>query len=233
MKSPPTPLVLVVDDDELVRRSLQRLFLSTGYEAGIFPSANAYLQSPVPDRPACLVLDLQMPGVNGFALQEALLGRGSHEGIVFITGHGDVPACARALKRGAVDFLTKPFGDDQLLAAVEEAVRYSERTLQKLLETTGARELMETLTPRELEVLQGVISGCLNKQIAAELGTAEKTVKVHRGRVMEKLRVNSVAELVRLCLQAGIEPNTAPPRPAGTTDEAWGADEPPTEWTKG
>lgn len=203
------PVVYVVDDDELVRRSLQRLFLSAGHDAFTFSSAESYLKQELPTRPACLVLDLQMPGLNGFALQDELTARGSHEGIVFISGHGDVPACARALKQGAVDFLMKPFGDDQLLASVDEALSYSERALKQTLSKQGVQELLATLTPRELEVLRGVIAGCLNKQIAAELGTTEKTVKVHRGRVMEKLEVHSVAELVRMCAVIGLEPGQA------------------------
>lgn len=210
MKStPPPPVVYVVDDDELVRRSLQRLFMSAGHDASTFPSAESYLKQDLPTRPACLVLDLQMPGLNGFALQDALTARGSHEGIVFISGHGDVPACARALKQGAVDFLMKPFGDDQLLASVDEALAYSERALRQTLCKQGVQELLATLTPRELEVLRGVIAGNLNKQIAAELGTTEKTIKVHRGRVMEKLDVHSVADLVRMCALIGLEPGSA------------------------
>jgi FixJ family two-component response regulator len=200
------PVVYVVDDDELVRRSLQRLFMSAGHDAFTFSSAESYLKQELPTRPACLVLDLQMPGLNGFALQDELTARGSHEGIVFISGHGDVPACARALKQGAVDFLMKPFGDDRLLASVEEALAYSERALKQTLSRQGVQELLATLTPRELEVLRGVIAGYLNKQIAADLGTTEKTVKVHRGRVMEKLEVHSVAELVRMCAVIGLEP---------------------------
>ncbi|HSJ02831.1 MAG: response regulator transcription factor [Verrucomicrobium sp.] len=206
MKPAPPKVVFVVDDDELVRRSLQRLFLSAGYKSETYDSAEGYLSRDRCLNPACLVLDLQMPGLNGFALQDALNDRGSHEGVVFITGHGDVPACARALKSGAVDFLMKPFGDNELLAAVDQALVRSAGALQVTNERQMAEDRLSALTPREVDVLRYVIAGLMNKEIAAELGTSEKTVKVHRGRVMEKLHFNSVAELVRFCGVAGIEP---------------------------
>lgn len=200
------PKIIVVDDEEMVRRSLQRLFLSAGYGAEMLESAESYLARPVYEGPTCLVLDLQMPGLNGFALQDALADRGSVEGIVFITGHGDVPACARALKHGAVDFLMKPFADTELLAAVDRALAQSGEEVRVRQVRTAAQARAAALTPREMDVLRYVISGMLNKQIAAALGATEKTIKVHRGRVMEKLRVDSVADLVRFCVEADITP---------------------------
>jgi FixJ family two-component response regulator len=200
------PKIVVVDDEEMVRRSLQRLFLSAGYRAEMLESAESYLDRPAYEGPTCLVLDLQMPGLNGFALQDALADRGSVEGIVFITGHGDVPACARALKHGAVDFLMKPFADTELLAAVDRALAQSGEEVRVRQVRTAARARAAALTPREMDVLRYVISGMLNKQIAAALGATEKTIKVHRGRVMEKLRMDSVADLVRFCVEADITP---------------------------
>jgi FixJ family two-component response regulator len=199
-------LVGVVDDDQSVRRSLRRLFKSAGYAAEMFASAEDYLaREPFPG-PICLVLDVRMPGLNGLGLQDALEARGGCEQIVFITGHGDVTACRQALKKGAVDFLLKPFDSDELIEAVERALARGRESLRKRAERRQARSLVDKLTPREFEVLRFVIIGLLNKQIASELNTAEKTVKVHRGRVMQKLGLNSVADLVRLTQMAGISP---------------------------
>ena len=199
-------LVCVVDDDESVRRALGRLLKSAGYAAETFASAEDYLAREIFEGPICLVLDVRMPGLKGPALQEALEDHGACEQIVFITGHGDVPTATRAMKKGAVDFLTKPFDGEELIQAVKRALKRSEERLRNRGERLKARSRVEKLTPREFEVLRFVVMGLLNKQIAAELHTAEKTVKVHRGRVMQKLGVTSVADLVRISQWAGVSP---------------------------
>jgi FixJ family two-component response regulator len=199
-------LVGVVDDDLSIRRGLSRLFKSAGYAAETFASAEDYLGREIFDGPTCLVLDVRMPGLNGLGLQEALEARGGCEQIVFITGHIDVPTCTQAMKNGAVDFLLKPFDSSELIAAVARALVHAKARLHKRAERREARGRIESLTPREFEVLRLVIMGLLNKQIASELETAEKTVKVHRGRVMQKLGVTSVADLVRFSQNAGVLP---------------------------
>jgi FixJ family two-component response regulator len=199
-------LVGVVDDDESVRRGLRRLLKSAGYLAETFGSAENYLAREIFTGPICLILDIRMPGLNGLALQETLEARGGCEQIVFITGHGDVATCKRALKNGAVDFLTKPFEGDELIEAVNRALKHSRENFHKKGERREARGRIDKLTPREFEVLRFVIIGLLNKQIAAELSTAEKTIKVHRGRVMQKLGVTCVPDLVRISQRAGIMP---------------------------
>ena len=203
-------LVCVVDDDQSVRRALRRLFKSAGYAAEMFASAEDYLAREIFEGPICLVLDVRMPGLKGPGLQEALEKRGACEQIVFLTGHGDVPTATRAMKKGAVDFLTKPFDDEELILAVRRALERAEEQLRRHGERREARRCIEKLTPREFEVFRFVIRGLLNKQIAAELHTAEKTIKVHRGRVMEKLGVTSVADLVRISQHAGISPARNP-----------------------
>jgi two-component system response regulator FixJ len=205
LSNPPHVLVCVADDDESIRRSLSRLFRSARLPSETFASAQAYLDRATHDRPSCLVLDVQLPGLDGLELQQALAER--EEQIVFITGHGDVPMCTQAMKAGAADFLTKPVDDKALLAAVSRALERSAEIRKTKAERALARAKLDRLTPREFEVLQRVIAGSLNKQIAAELGAAEKTVKVHRGRVMEKMGVTSVAELVRLTQMAGVAPS--------------------------
>jgi len=204
-----TELVCVVDDDQSIRRGLRRLFKSAGYEAEMFASAEDYLARESFVGPICLVLDVRMPGLNGLGLQEALEVRGGCEQIVFITGHSDVPACRQAMKKGAVDFLLKPFDSDELIEAVKRALVRGRETLRRRSERSHARGLIDKLTPREFEVLRFVLMGLLNKQIAAELDTAEKTIKVHRGRVMQKLGVTSVADLVRFSQNAGVSPAEA------------------------
>jgi FixJ family two-component response regulator len=199
-------LVCVVDDDQSVRRSLRRLFKSAGYAAEMFASSEDYLAREPFSGPICLVLDVRMPGLNGLGLQEELELRGGCEQIVFITGHIDVPTCTRAMKKGAVDFLLKPFDDGELIEAVARALGRGQECLRKRAERREARGRVDKLTPREFEVLRFVLMGLLNKQIAAELETAEKTIKVHRGRVMQKLGVTSVADLVRFSQNAGVSP---------------------------
>ena len=203
LNPPVNGLVCVVDDEESVRRSLSRLFRSARFPAETFVSAQAYLDRATHEGPSCLVLDVQLPGLDGLELQQALADQ---EQIVFITGHGDVPMCTQAMKAGAVDFLIKPVDDKALLAAVRRALERSAEIRKMKAERASARAKLDRLTPREFEVLQRVISGLLNKQIAAELGSAEKTVKIHRGRVMEKMGVTSVPELVRLAQAAGVAP---------------------------
>ena len=210
MTIPPNSLVFAIDDDQSVRRGLRRLFKSAGYTAETFASAEDYLAREIFEGPICLVLDVRMPGLKGPGLQEALEKRGACEQIVFLTGHGDVPTATRAMKNGAVDFLTKPFDDEELILAVKRALERAEEQLRRRGERRDARRRIDKLTPREFEVFRFVIMGLLNKQIAAELHTAEKTIKVHRGRVMQKLGVTSVPDLVRVSESAGVSPARNP-----------------------
>jgi len=200
----PNALVFLIDDDASVRKGVSRLLRSAGYKSESFESASDFLQREQHPGPACLLVDVRMPGINGMDLQETLIQRRREEQLVFITGHGDISMCAQAMKAGAADFLPKPFGDEELLQCVERALTQSAEQRRRSAEKHQIRQLLDLLTPREFEVMQLVIAGMLNKQIAGELGTAEKTVKVHRHRVMQKLRVTSVAELVRLVEKAGL-----------------------------
>ena len=200
----PNSLVFVIDDDASVRKGLTRLLRSAGYEPEIFASASDFLARASHSGPSCVIVDVQMPGINGMDLQETLIQRRREEQLVFITGHGDIPMCAQAMKAGAVDFLSKPFRSDELLQCVQNALIRSAEQRRSSAEKNNARRLLDLLTPREFEVMELVITGMLNKQIAGELSRAEKTVKVHRGRMMHKLGINSVAELVKLVQTAGI-----------------------------
>lgn len=194
-------LVYVVDDDESVLRAVSRLIRSAGLETETFPSAYDFLASAPPDRPACLVLDVRMPGLGGLDLQESLRRANRDIPIVFVAGQSDVPMSVRAMKGGAVDFLEKPLMDGELLEAVERALARARDARDR---QAGREEILrryEELTQRERQVLTLVVQGLLNKQIAARLGTSEKTIKVHRGRVMEKMRAGSLAELVRMTQQ--------------------------------
>ena len=206
MMIPPKSLVFAIDDDASVRKGVARLLRSAGYKSEIFESASDFLARPLHSGPSCVIVDVQMPGINGMDLQETLIQRRREEQLVFVTGHGDIPMCAQAMKAGAVDFLRKPFRDDEMLQCVQNALIRSAGQRRRSAEQKEARRLLDLLTPREFEVMQLVTTGMLNKQIAGELGTAEKTVKVHRGRVMEKLGVASVAELVRLVQRARLAP---------------------------
>jgi FixJ family two-component response regulator len=199
-------MVFVIDDDPSVQKGLKRLLRSADYESEGFQSAAEFLARAPHPGPSCLLVDVQMPGLNGLALQEALIQRRREEQLVFITGHGNIPMCAQAMKAGAVDFLPKPFKPNELLKCVERALARSVKQRQHATEKTTTRAMLDLLTPREFEVMQLVSTGLLNKQAADELGIAEKTVKVHRGRVMEKLRVNSIAQLVRLVEKAEVPP---------------------------
>ena len=197
-------VVYVVDDDASVRRGIERLLKVSGYDCQVFPGAKEFWESKiVPQGPACLVLDIRMPDISGTELQELLQGTAQELPIVFVTGHGDIPTCVKTLKAGAVSFLTKPFDERALLDAVGEALRTSESRAEAMSRRTEATRRFSTLSPRERDVFGGVVRGLLNKQIADELGIAEKTVKVHRARVMEKMGAESVADLVRLSLALG------------------------------
>ena len=198
--------VFVIDDDASIRRSLSRLLRSAGYISETFSSAEEFLRRKHFDGVGCILLDVKMPGLSGMDLQEELNKADYHMPIVFVTGHGDIPMTVEAMKKGAVDFLTKPFDDEELLQALRAAIEKDRNARAEQTEVYEIRRLIELLTPRENEILRYVVTGMLNKQIALELGIAEKTVKVHRGRVMEKLGVDSVAELVRLAEKAGIKP---------------------------
>ena len=203
--------VFVLDDDASVRRSLGRLLKSAGYRVEAYSSPQEFLERGPIHGPGCLVLDLQLPQMDGLKLQEALTAAESGLPIVFITGHGDIPASVRAMKGGAVDFLPKPFLEVDLLAAVGQALAKARSEHQERAELAELRQRLATLTPREREVLEHVVSGALNKQIAADLGTAEKTVKVHRARVIEKMRAESLADLVRMAQRLAITPLASVP----------------------
>lgn len=202
------PTVFIIDDDSSVCRFLSRLIRQAGLEARTFPSAEEFLQSrsgPVL-HPACLVLDLQMPGIGGLELQRELATDPAPCPVIFISGNGDIPSTVRAMKQGAVTFLTKPFETADLLSAVSEALDLHRALLDSVSQVSHIRGKIARLTDREREVMAWVITGALNKQIAAELGIAEQTVKLHRGRVTDKMDAVSIAELVRLCAAAGFEP---------------------------
>ena len=198
--------IFVIDDDASVRKSLARLLDSVGFSTESFASADEFLKRERFEGIGCIILDVRMPGLSGMDLQEELNKADYGMPIIFITGHGDIPMSVQAMKKGAVDFLPKPFDEDQLLDALRKAI---EKDMQAKAERAGARDIlgrMEQLTPREYEILQYLITGMLNKQIAFKLGIAEKTVKIHRSRVFEKLGTRSVAELVRMAEKVGIEP---------------------------
>ncbi len=196
--------VFIVDDDPAVSKSLSRLLRSAHLPVAAFSSPHEFLERYDPNLAGCLVLDVAMPGLNGLELQRALIARGHEPPIIFLTGHGDIPMSVQAMKRGAVDFLTKPVNDADLLKAIYVAIEKDRLRRQTRAEIDEIQQRLATLTPREREVLEHVISGQLNKQTAADLGTVEKTIKVHRGRVMHKMKVSSVAELVRLAERVGL-----------------------------
>lgn len=196
-------VVYVVDDDEGVRTGLARLVRSVGLKVETFPSARAFLDQKLPDRTACLVLDVRLPGSSGLDLQSALGQAQQTLPIIFITGFGNVPVSVRAMKGGALDFLEKPFNDEELLDAIRRALARSDAARAANAERAVLQRRLDSLTAREREVLGLVITGMLNKQIAAELGAGEKTIKVHRGRVMKKMAADSVADLVRMAQKVG------------------------------
>ena len=199
------PVVFVVDDDARVREALSSLLASAGLDVAVFATATEFLNADKPDAAACLVLDLQLPDIHGLQLQEELAERETPP-IVFITGHGDVPSSVKAMKAGAVEFLPKPFGDQELLRAIDAAIALDRAERLKRSERSALQERYERLTPREREVLTFVVAGFANKQTAAELGTSEITIGVHRGQIMRKMGARSLAELVRLADKLGILP---------------------------
>jgi FixJ family two-component response regulator len=192
------PIVFVVDDDESVRDAVRRLIASVGLRVETFGSTREFLDSKRPEAPSCLVLDVRLPGASGLELQRDLTAANVHIPIIFITGHADVPMTVRAMKAGAVEFLTKPFRGQELLDAIQEAIAKDRLTWNERAQMADLRARYDSLTPREKEVLMLVASGLLNKQIGAELGTSELTVKTHRGRVMQKMGADSLADLVRM-----------------------------------
>jgi FixJ family two-component response regulator len=208
--SPPNSLVFVIDDDASVRKALTRLLRLAGYQSEIFESASDFLKREQHAGPACVIVDVRMPGIDGMDLQETLIQRDREEQLVFLTGHGDISTCAQAMKAGAVDFLSKPIRGDELLQCVERALTRSARQRRQSTERKRVQQLLGLLTPREVEVMQLVIRGMLNKQIAGELGIAEKTTKFHRGRMMRKLHVTSAVELAQLVERTSVVPSRMP-----------------------
>jgi len=198
-----TAVVFVVDDDAGVRDATRSLFASIGLKVQTFESASEFLASQRPEVPACLVLDVRLPGLSGLDLQRELAQSGASIPIVFITGHGDIPMSVQAMKSGAVEFLTKPFRDQQLLDAVQQAIALDREERKRRTAMAEIRQRYESLTPRERDVMARVVAGRLNKQIAFELGMAEITVKVHRAQVMQKMRIDSLAALVQLAERLG------------------------------
>jgi FixJ family two-component response regulator len=193
-----TDMVFVIDDDESIREALKSLIRSVGLSVETFASAHEFRQSSRPDVPSCLILDVRMPGLSGLDLQRDLAEANIHIPIIFITGHGDIPMSVRAMKAGAVEFLTKPFRDQDLLDAIQQALERDRRARSQQADTAELRNRYNSLTPRETEVFALVVKGLLNKQIALQLGTSEITVKLHRRQVMEKMHADSLADLVRM-----------------------------------
>ena len=205
-----TAMVFVIDDDESVRKSLKRLLDTARHETEVFNSASEFLSRSAHPGPSCVIVDVQMPGLNGIDFQNALIENNREEQLIFITGHGDIPMCAQAMKAGAVDFLAKPFKPKQLMESVERALTRSTEQRRRASEKHHARALLDRLTPREYQVMQLVATGMLNKQVGGELGMAEKTVKTHRAHVMQKLHITSVAELMRVLQKADVSPVVRP-----------------------
>jgi len=206
----PEAVIAIVDDDPSVQRALQRLIRSAGWKSETFASAQEFLARSRTASPNCVLLDLQLPGLSGLELQKRMAEAGLEIPIVFLTGHGDIPASVQAMKAGAVQFLTKPVDEQALLHAIEEAVERDRRTRQQHVEMSELRHRYESLTVREQEVMQQVISGMLNKQVAAELSISEDTVKFHRGHIMRKMRADSFADLVRMAKNLAVPSDKRP-----------------------
>jgi FixJ family two-component response regulator len=196
--------VFIIDDDPLYRRSSERLVRSVGFTVQSFESAHDFLSSRRPNVPSCLILDVRLPGLSGLDLQRELAEAGVHIPIIFVTGHGDIPMSVQAMKAGAVEFLTKPFRDQVLLDAIRQAIGRDQVARRQRARNADLRRRYESLNPREREVFKCLVSGMLNKQIAVEIGTTERTVKFHRGNIMQKMQVKSLAELVRMAQMLGI-----------------------------
>jgi RNA polymerase sigma factor (sigma-70 family) len=208
--SEPESIVFVVDDDPSVRSAIERLIGTVGLQVQLFGSAQEFLATKLPNVPSCLVLDIRLRGISGLALQRQLAQANVQIPIIFITAHGDVPMTVRAMKAGAVEFLTKPFHDQDLLDAIHLALERDRARRQQEAQLAALRERFELLSPREREVVAMVVSGMLNKQIAAQIGTAENTVKVHRSRAMEKMQANSLADLVKMIQRLQVSPSKSP-----------------------
>jgi FixJ family two-component response regulator len=209
-KSQQKPIVFVVDDDISVRESLELLITFAGWQPETFASASEFLERPRTATPNCLVLDISLPDLNGLELQKLIASERTDLPIIFITGHGDVPMTVEAMKGGAVEFLTKPFDDEVLVGAIRHAIKRSALVLDEQAEITALRSSYESLTPREQEVLRLVVAGMLNKQIGLKLGISEITVKAHRGKMMQKMKADSVAELVKTAVRLGLAPAKNP-----------------------
>ena len=208
--SQPKPIVFVVDDDVSVRESLDLMINFAGWQPETFASAGEFLARPRTAVPNCLVLDISLPDLNGLELQKLIASERTDMPIIFITGHGDVPMTVQAMKGGAVEFLTKPFDDEVLLNAIRHAIRRSEAVLDDQAETSALRGNYESLTPRERDVMGLVVSGMLNKQIGLQLGISEITVKAHRGKMMQKMKAESLADLVKTAVRLGLAPARNP-----------------------